>query len=300
MKTKKIVSNFMLVLTAIIWGSSFVAQSKGMEYIDPYTFNAVRNYIGCIVLIPCIFFLNKLKNNKVDKGAPRENIRDLIIGGVLCGIVLFMGSTFQQFGLMYTTPGKSGFITALYIVIVPILGIFIKKKVPAKVWISVIIAIGGFYLLCIKEGFAINKGDLLTLICAFFFSIHILIIDSFSHKTDGVKMSCIQFLVCAIISSIGMFIFEKPVLSQILEAWVPIVYAGALSCGVAYTLQIVAQKNTEPVIASLILSLESVFAALAGWLILHQSLSPKELCGCALVFIAIIITQIPNKKHHVQ
>ncbi|QSX05787.1 DMT family transporter [Sedimentibacter sp. zth1] len=297
MNKKKSISTIMLVLTAIIWGSSFVAQSKGMDYIGPFTFNAVRNIIGGLVLIPFIYFFEKIYMNKVDKeNEELKSNKKLIIGGVFCGLALFLGSTFQQFGIMCTTAGKSGFITALYIVIVPILGIFIKKKIPFKVFISVVIAMCGFYLLCINEGFSINKGDLLTLVCAVFFSVHILVIDYFSPQVDGVKLSCIQFFVCGIISLICMFIFENPTISNILSAWLPILYAGVLSCGVAYTMQIIAQKNTEPVIASLILSLESVFAVIAGWIFLHQSLSPKEMCGCILVFIAIIITQIPERK----
>ncbi len=298
MKSKKLISNSMLILTALIWGSAFVAQTVGMDFVGPFTFNAARTIIGGIVLIPYILITNRLRYK--EKTEEVNNIRfnkTLILGGILCGIALFAGSTFQQFGLQYTTAGKSGFITALYIIIVPVLGIFIKKKVPLKIWICVLIAIAGFYLLSINEGFTINKGDLLTLICAFFFSIHILLIDHFSPQVDGVQMSSIQFFVAGIISLIASLIFESPKISAILMAWAPVLYAGVLSCGVAYTLQVVAQKNTDPVLASLILSLESVFAVIAGWMILKQSLSLKEGIGCLLVFAAIVITQLPDRKN---
>ncbi len=299
MKSNKVVSNLMLILTALIWGSSFVAQSVGLDYVGPFTFNAVRSLVGGIVLIPVILLMNKSKAKDKIEGTEVTKVgfnKTLLIGGTLCGIALFAGSTLQQFGLMYTTAGKSGFITALYIIIVPLLGIFIKKKVPLKVWLCVLIAMVGFYLLSINEGFTINKGDLLTLICSFFFSLHILLIDYYSPRVDGVQMSSIQFFVAGIISLIATFIFEDPQISAILSAWAPILYAGVLSCGVAYTLQVVAQKNTDPVVASLLLSLESVFAVIAGWLVLKQSLSLKEGFGCVLVFVAIVITQLPSRQ----
>lgn len=292
MKNKRFYGNVMLILTALIWGSSFVAQSVGMDYIGPFTFNAIRCIIGGIVLIPIIFIIDKVKKDSKSK----DNNNQLILGGILCGIALFTGSTLQQFGISFTSVGKAGFITALYIVLVPLLGIFFKKKVSLKIWLSVLISMIGLYLLCITENFSIGKGDLLVLCCAFFFSIHILLIDYFSPKVNGVKMSCIQFFVAGIISILPMAIFESPTLTSILSAWAPILYAGVLSCGVAYTLQIVAQKNTDPTVASLLLSLESVFAVISGWFILSESLSFKELTGCALVFIAIILAQLPNNE----
>lgn len=307
MTNKKLISNFMLVLTAIIWGTAFVAQSIAHDHIETFIFNAARNIVGGLVLIPYILIANKLKNNNsLDSNLENKNKlkffeklkinKTLIIGGILCGIALFGGSTFQQFGIKYTSAGKSGFITALYIVFVPAFGIFLKKKVPFKIWVCVIIAVIGFYLISINEGFAINKGDLLTLICSFFFTLHILVIDYYSPKVDGIKMSCIQFFVAGFISLILSFIFENPQMSSLLAAWKPILYVGVFSCGIAYTLQIVGQKNTEPVMASLILSMESVFAVIAGWLILKQGLSLKEAIGCLLVFTAIIITQMPSKN----
>jgi len=289
----------MLLITAFIWGSSFVAQSKGLDYVGPFTFNTVKNIIGGFFLIPIIMVIDKIKmkNQLTDQQFKEEKVmnKTLIIGGILCGIALYAGCSLQQFGLLYTTAGKSGFITALYIVIVPLLGIFFKNRITLKVWISVVVAIFGFYLLCITENFNINKGDIITLICALFFSIHILLIDYFAPRVDGVRMSCIQFFVCGIISFFSMIIFEEPSISSILSAWLPLAYAGFLSCGVAYTLQVIAQKDTEPVIASLIMSLEAVFAALSGWLILHEVLSVQEFIGCILVFVAIVITQLPSK-----
>ena len=219
--------------------------------------------------------------------------KNTIIGGICCGIFLCAASCFQQFGILYTTVGKAGFITALYIVIVPILGIFLKKKIPAIVWFSCIIAIIGFYLLSMSNKVSLEKGDFLVLICAILFSFHILCIDYFSPKGNSVIISCIQFFTCGILSGIMMLLFESPNWDNIIAAAIPILYAGIMSSGVAYTLQVVAQKNISPTIATLIMSLESVFSALAGWMILGQTLSGRELLGCILVFIAVIMAQLP-------
>lgn len=301
---RPIQSSLMLVLTALIWGLSFVAQSVGMEYVGPFTFNCVRSVIGGLVLIPCIFLLDRFGGKAVPVSGSRERFRlvpgsfserrTLLVGGISCGVVLAIASSLQQFGIMYTTVGKAGFITALYIIIVPIFGLFFKRRVPMMVWVSVAVAVAGMYLLCITEDFRIGKGDVLVLLCAFAFSIHILLIDHFSSHVDGVRMSCLQFLTCGVLCGVCMLLFESPSLQSILIAWLPILYAGVLSCGVAYTLQIVAQQHVEPTVASLILSLESVFATLFGWLILGQSLSMKELFGCLLVFCAIILAQLPQ------
>lgn len=293
---KRVIGIFELALTAFIWGVAFVAQSVGMDYIGPFTFNCVRFFIGGIVLIPLIFFMNKGKQKEKDTVEGKEKRKNTIVGGIFCGIFLCVASSFQQFGIMQTSVGKAGFITALYIIIVPLLGIFLHKKITALMGISALIAVCGFYLLCISGQLSINRGDLLVLICAFVFSLHILVIDVYSSKGDCVTISCIQFFVSAVLSGICMFLFEKPVMADIFAAYVPVLYAGILSCGVAYTLQIVGQKNMEPAVASLILCLESVFSALAGWLILKQSLSTKELIGCLLVFTAVILAQLPQKK----
>ena len=294
-------NKFLLLLTAFIWGVAFVAQSVGMDYVGPLTFNAVRFIIGAIFLIPCIAFLDKLKekeNQAAGKNTPAapQNKKVLITGGICCGIAIAAASTLQQYGIAYTTVGKAGFITALYIVIVPILGIFLKKKPRLIIWFSVLLALVGLYFLCMTDSLSFSKGDTLVLLCAFVFSLHIMIIDHFSPMVDGVRMSCIQFAVAGILCGIPALIFEHPTFSSLIAAWAPVLYAGILSCGVAYTLQIVAQKNYDPTVASLLLSLESVFSVLAGWVILHQSLSPREIFGCVLVFIAIILVQLPAPK----
>lgn len=295
MNKRNIKGNSILMITAFIWGTAFVAQSVGMDYVGPFTFIASRYILGGMFLIPCIFILNKADkkslNNKKD-----SDRKTLFIAGALCGAALFVASSFQQIGIQYTSVGKSGFITSLYIIIVPLLGLLFKHKVSVKVWISVVISLAGLYLLCINESFSISRGDFFILVCAFVFSIHILIIDKYSNLVNGVKMSCIQFFTAGILGSIPMFIFEKPQISNILTASTPILYAGIMSSGIAYTLQIIGQKYTSPVMATLIMSLESVFAALSGWIILGEVFSIKEFCGCVLVFVAIIFAQLPKKS----
>ena len=298
--------SLLLLLTATIWGVAFVAQSVGMEYIGPFTFNAVRNFIGALVLLPCMAVpTHKEKSERADvlkdsfwKKLKNGEYKTLLTGGVCCGVLLCVASNLQQFGICYTTVGKAGFITAMYIVIVPILGIFLRKKVGVKVWIAVGIAVAGLYLLCMTGGnFSLQKGDLLVLVCAIVFSVHILVIDYFSPKVNGVAMSCIQFFVCSLLSAVGMLLFEEPHFSQILAAWVPVLYAGVLSCGVAYTLQIVGQRGMNPTAASLILSLESAVSLLAGWIFLGQKMSDREFAGCVLMFAAIILVQLPDRKN---
>lgn len=297
MNKSSIKGNFILMLTAFIWGTAFVAQSVGMDYVGPFTFITIRYIIGGIFLIPCIFLLNKFNKNS-NKAANRNN-KHLYIGGLACGIVLFTASGFQQIGMQYTTVGKSGFITALYVIIVPMMGLLFGKKVQKRVWFSVAIALVGLYLLCMKENLQVSKGDFLTLMCAICFSIHILVIDKFSPLVDGVRMSCIQFFVAGILGIIPMIIFENPNFEGLKQAYSPILYAGIMSSGVAYTLQIIGQRYTSPVMATLIMSLESVFAALSGWIILNEFLSIKEFIGCILVFAGIVIAQLPDKKEKV-
>lgn len=299
MKAKEWKSSLMLLLTAAIWGVAFVAQSVGMDYIGPFTFNAIRSLVGGLVLIPCIWLLNR-KKPAVQEDTPARNGRTLFIGGICCGVALAVASSLQQMGIQYTSVGKAGFITALYIVIVPLLGLLFKRRVSGLIWVAVVIAVGGMYLLCITEGFSVGKGDLLVMASAFCFSAHILIIDYFSPKADGVKMSCIQFLVCGLLCAVPMLIMERPSLPQILAAWMPLIYAGVFSCGVGYTLQIVGQRHIDPTIASLILSLESVISVLAGWVILGQKLTVRELIGCILVFCAIILAQLPQKEEKIE
>ena len=299
-------NSLILLLTATIWGIAFVAQSEGGDAVGAFTFNATRSLIGSVVLIPVIFLMNRLnlqndpevssKDQIVQNGSFFSRNRTLILGGISCGICLCLASNFQQLGIQYTSVGKAGFITACYIVIVPILGLFMKKKCSPFIWIAVVLAVVGLYLLCIKDGFSIGKGDILVLICAVLFSVHILVIDYFSPKVDGVKMSCIQFLVCGILTAIPALIFEHPQLSAFKGAWGSILYAGVMSCGVAYTLQIVGQKNMNPTVASLILSLESCISVLAGWILLGQNLSGQEILGCVVMFGAIVLAQLPQKQ----
>lgn len=302
-------NSLLLLLAAIIWGIAFVAQSVGMEYVGGFTFNAVRSLIGAAVLVPLILLSGQKKNADTKtaevishsglSGGRVSGIqgqKELIIGGISCGICLCLASNFQQFGIKYTSVGKAGFITACYIVIVPIIGLFLGKKCSRFIWSAVVMALIGLYLLCITDGFSVGKGDLLVLVCAFLFSVHILVIDHFSPKVDGVKLSCLQFLTCGIISGISALLFEYPEFSAIRQAWMPILYAGVMSCGVAYTLQIIGQKNMNPTVASLILSLESCISVLAGWLLLGQKLSGKEIVGCVIMFAAIILAQLPQKQ----
>lgn len=286
----------MLILTAFIWGTAFVAQSVGMDFLEPFTFNGVRSLIGGIVLLPCIFLIRRINARAGEPEREEGTRRDLIIGGILCGLLLFAASSLQQIGIVYTTAGKAGFITAFYIVIVPVLGVFLHKRIGWKVWTAVVMALAGLYFLCMTEKLTVGKGDLYIFLCALIFSVHILVIDHFSPRVDGVKMSCIQFFTCGIVSLIPMFVWETPKVDNLLAGWVPLLYAGVLSCGVAYTLQVVGQKNVNPAIASLLLSLESCFSVLAGWLILGERLSTREFAGCILMFAAIILAQLPEGK----
>ena len=294
---KRYVNNLILLIIALIWGAAFVAQSAGMDYIGPFTFNSARSILGGIVLIPVIYVLNKKRKDEISQGKEViQNKKTLIIGGICCGFFLMLGSSLQQIGIQYTTAGKAGFITTLYIIIVPILGIFLKKKVPGKVWPCAVLAAIGMYLLCMSESLQIGKGDVLVFICAFLFAIQILLADHFVELADPVEISCIQFLTSGVILTILMFVFETPHWSDFVAAWLPIAYAGILSSGVAYTLQLIGQKGMDPTIASLLLSMESTFSVLAGWVILKQKLTVKELIGCVLMFTAVILVQLPGRS----
>jgi len=302
--SKHLKGNTFLLLTALIWGTTFVAQRKGMDYIGPFTYTGIRSLVGCLVLIPIIILFSKLaKKNEGEKAPPSaaEKAKDrkvLIIGGISCGAAVFTANSLQQIGLVSTTAGKAGFITALYIIIVPIFGIFLKRKIRPIVWLAAVLGIFGLYLLSIKsqDGFSISKGDFFVLLSAFAFAVHILVVDHFSPKADGIKLSCIQFLSCGLIAIPFMLILEHPQIPQILACWLPILYAGVISCGGAYTFQILGQKYTEPTVASLILSLESVFAAIAGALLLGETMMPREVWGCVIVFTAIILAQLPSRR----
>ncbi|MDD7410438.1 MAG: DMT family transporter [Fusobacterium gastrosuis] len=287
---KKILGNVLLLITAIIWGSAFVAQITGMDVLGPFTFSATRSLIATIFLGFLVMFLKDEMNTKTS---------DLIKGGLACGVFIFIASSLQQFGLLFTTAGKASFITTLYILIVPILALLImKNKISLATWIAIILGAIGLYLLAIPSGasFSINKGDFVVFIGAFFWAAHILVIDYFTKKVNPVKLSFMQFAVMTILSAIVAMLFERETatLSNIMLSWKSIAYAGFFSSGIAYTLQMVGQKYTNPVLASLILSLESVFGALSGYLFLNEILSTKEFLGCVIVFVAIIIAQVPN------
>ena len=283
---------FMLFVTAFIWGTAFVAQSVGMDYLGPFGFNGIRSLIGGVALLPCIYILGKINKNSNEKG----DVKTLAAGGICCGLALFAASSMQQIGIQYTTAGKAGFITAFYIVLVPVFGIFLGKKTGWKIWLAVALALAGLYFLCITESFSVGRGDIYVFIGALLFTVHILVIDYFAPRTDGVKMSCIQFFVAGILSMFPMAAFETTTVEGIMRSWGPLLYAGVLSCGVAYTLQIIGQKNMNPTVASLILSLESCISVLAGWAILGEQLSVREGVGCILMFAAIVLAQIPEKQ----
>ena len=292
---KKIISSLLLLLTAFIWGIAFVAQSVGMDHVGPWTFVFFRFLLSALVLSPVSVIVGrKLRKEKAGSGAP---FKEYLKGGLVCGLFLGTASISQQAGLLYTTAGKAGFITALYVVLVPVIGLVIGRKPPRQVWICVVLGLAGLYLISIKAGFSIAPGDALVMLCALVFSCQILSVDHFSSKLDNVVLLAnIQFSVAAVIGCAGMLIFEHPVLEDILACALPIIYAGVFSGAVGYTLQMIAQKNADPAVASLLMSLESVFSALAGWVILGQVLSLRELAGCALVMAAVVLAQLPLEK----
>ena len=283
----------MLFMAALIWGFAFAFQSQGMDYMGPMTFNGTRYFIGAAVLVPVIFLLRRPGKKKA---LSKQDVKVTVLGGVVCGLCLFGASSLQQFGIQYTSVGKAGFLTTLYIILVPIIGIFFKKKVSVVVWIGAILSVIGMYLLCVSETMSLNKGDILAFCCAIIFAFHIMAVDYFAPKTNGVVLSCIQFLTSGTCAMIVAFIFEKPTMTEIVNGIIPLLYVGVMSSGVAYTLQVLGQKNADPTIASLIMSLESAVSVLGGWLILHQKLTVKELLGCLLMFIAVIGVQLFDAK----
>ena len=296
MKVNRVRQNVFPVLAAFIWGTAFVAQSVGAEYVEPFTFNAARSAVAFVFLLVLCAALNIRRKRDFDRAAEERPgaRRDLIVGGICCGAALTVAANLQQKGLETTTSGKAGFITALYIVIVPIAGIFLKKKAPRAIWISVALAVVGLYCLCITEEFTITSGDFYILLCAFCFTAHILVIDHFTQRVDGVALSCVQFLVVTVLSAVGMLAAESPTLEALRLCAGPILYTGILSSGVAYTLQILAQKDSNPTVVSLLLSLESVFATLAGAVVLGDRMSGKEYFGCVLMLVAVVLAQLPS------
>lgn len=297
MKNKKLMGNGLLLFTAMIWGTAFVFQRVGMEHIEPVTFNAARMALAAAAVGLVSFLTQKKENNSSAKRGAEEQKRykrNTVIGGILCGCFLALGSIFQQMGLVYTTAGKAGFITAMYILLVPVIGFLLfRRKSTWLVWLGVLLGVAGMYLLCISGEFRLSHGDTLIFLCAVFFSGHILCCDHFVQRGDAVRISAIQFATVTVISAAVALTTESPSAEKLISAIVPILYCGLVSGGVGYTLQIVAQKYTEPTVASLMMSMESVFAAIAGAILLHERMSVRELTGCLIMFAAIVLVQIP-------
>lgn len=289
MTRKELKANSLLLLTAAIWGFAFVAQRVGSEYLGAFTFNGIRFALGSISLVPLVLIINK-------KGNGGAGAKDTVKAGIIAGCVLFIAASLQQIGVTYTTAGKAGFITGLYMVIVPILGLFLKQKAGKNTWVAIVFAIVGLYLLSINEEFSISNGDMLVLIGSLGWAVHILIIDKFTRTVNPIKLSSVQFATCAVLSLIVAVSTEKITLQGISGGLTSILYGGFLSVGVAYTLQAVAQKNARPSHAAILLSMESVFGAIGGALLLGERLGVRGLIGCVLIFIGIVITQIKPKE----
>ena len=289
------------ILAAFIWGTAFVAQDLCADSIGTFAFNATRYFIAVLALLVVIAVSDKAKKNRPTPTAEEKKAanKQLWLGGLCCGVALAIASNFQQAGLVAgTDAGKAGFITALYVVLVPVFGLFFKRKVSLPVWIAVVCSVVALYLLCIKGDFSLAAGDLLILVCAVCFAVHILVIDHFTAYCDGVKLSCLQFLFAGIISAVCMFLFETVDFAAIWSCILPLLYVGIFSCGVGYTLQILAQKDSNPTVVTILLSLESVFAVIAGAIVLHQQMTAREYIGCVVMFAAVILAQIqfPEKK----
>ncbi len=294
---KQLKGSLALLCGTFIWGSAFIAQSVGMDLIGPFTFQAIR----CMLAVVFLFLITLIFDWKIgiQQSLSKWKSKRLWMAGGICGCALFVAASLQQIGLVYTDPGKAGFLTAMYIVLVPMLGIFVHRRPGLNAVISVVLALVGLYLLSFMGVTSINVGDLFLIGGALGFAVQILLIDRFAQDLDGLRLNCVQALVVAVLSVPFMLLTEELDMGNILACWLPLGFAGILSMGVAYSLQIVGQKNLEPTTASLIMSLESVFAALGGWLILHNTMTPRELCGCGLVFAGVIISQLPAKKQTV-
>lgn len=297
---KKASGVLFLLGAALFWGVAFVAQDVGVEHIEPFTFTAVRCFLGGVALLILAVISDLIKKKKNPETlTPEEKktrIKNLAISGLICGAIMACATNLQQIGLVYTTAGKSGFITACYIVLVPIISLFFHKKCPLTVWIAVALVVVGLYFLCLSDGFSgFNKGDAITFACTFAFAFHIIAVDRCVAKTDGIKLACAQCFVCSAISAVFMLIFEHPTMDGLIKAYIPLLYTGIMSAGVAYMFQILGQKRLSPTVASLIMSLESVISVIAAWIILNQKLSTREIIGCVVIFSAIILAQLPKE-----
>lgn len=295
MKTASHKSELLLLLAAVIWGFSFVAQRAGMEHVGPFTFNGVRFALGSLSLLPLIFFF-KRKSNTLQLQRESVSSKNFIFGGILLGTILFTASSFQQVGIVYTTAGNAGFITGLYMIFVPIFGVFIKKKTSLNIWFAAIIALAGMYILSVGDEFNTGYGDFLVLIAAAFYAIHVLLVGYYAPKIDNLKISAFQFAICSIFSLIAAFIFETPNIEGILLAAIPILYGGLFSVGIAYTLQVIGQRKAHPAPAAIILSMETVFAVLGGWWLLNESVDAKTLAGCSLMLAGMVLAQVKLQK----
>jgi len=294
MKSQLIKSDVLLLITGLIWGFAFVAQRIGMDYVGPFTFNGVRFALGSLSLIPLVL-VTRHKGIAVVSGGKKIGPGKLVFFGGITGLALFMGASLQQVGLVYTTAGKAGFITGLYVVIVPVLWFIRGRRSGSRTWIGAVLAAFGLYLLSVSGDFTIQYGDLLEIIGAFFWAIHILLIDHFSKRINPIVLSLIQFAFCSVLSLITASIFETIAWQGILDAGIPLLYGGLGSVGIAYTLQVVAQRKAHPAHAAIILSLESVFAAIGGWLLLNEYLSTRSKIGCALMFAGMLFSQLKKK-----
>ncbi len=292
---KQIQGNLMLLLSAMIWGVAFVFQSVGMAYVGPFTFQFARFLLGGVVLLPVVWVMDR-KNGRGKGYLARWKDRKLLLTGLICGVFLFLANTMQQVSLLYTSAGKAGFLTAMYIVMVPVMGLLFHRRVSGRVWCGVGLAAAGLYLLSLGGQGGINRGDLYALAGAVAFACQMTAVDHFASGLDGVRLSCLQIFVCAALSGIAMLFQEKPELHAIASCWVPICYTGILSLAVGYTLQILSQQRTNTAIAALLMSTESVFAALAGWLVLQERLRVPELVGCGLILSALVLSQLPGKQ----
>lgn len=297
-KKNTIIGNLMLLIAALVWGCAFVAQSEGMKYVGPLTFNGVRMLLGGIALLPVILVKDLIEKKKGTYCAPSKESRKVQwIAGLVCGLVLTAASASQQIGLIDAAPGKAGFLTALYIVLVPLCRFVFGNKISPTVWGGVALAVGGIYFLCVtKDGSSFGRGELLVLLCAAFYACHILVVDKYSPHVDGVRLACGQFFVAGVVCTIAAFLFETPNLEGLLAAKAEILYAGIGSSGIAFTLQILGQQRTKPTVASLLMSFESVFAVLAAIVIAGDVPTGREILGCVLMFAAVILAQVEWKK----
>ena len=294
MKHSHMKQNLFAILAALIWGTAFVGQSKGAENLEAFTFNAARSIVGAAALFLGLTVYRKMHPTADDRTPEqrRAGRKELLKGGLCCGSALGVAACVQQLGISMTTAGKASFITALYIVLVPMCGIFMKKRVPGTVWVSVVIAVAGLYLISVKDGFSVGTGDLLILVCSFCFTAQILLVDHFAQKIDGVELSCAQLTVSALWSLLGAALFEHPTAAALQASLLPILYVGIFSSALAYTFQILAQKDSDPAMISLLLSLESVFGAMSGALFLQERMTLREYFGCALVLAAVLLSQV--------